>query len=182
MQTLCLLESWGVGIGQEGVMTDLSYCWVFFPPLRRKSLLRRVRALKHLLPLLTSSHTVPLGHLKGLNKNEGEREERVKREGENKQRENPLWSPTLAGVLGSNDPQPGEEDIKWNGSRSHIHNRQVRGCMLREKTKGKTENIYKNSRSVGSTNERITKVSTPPPFLHGGNSFHASDQEMPSKS
>lgn len=39
---------------------------------------------------------------------------------------------------------------------------------VERENKGKTENIYKKNRSVGSTNERVTQVSTPTPILHGG--------------
>lgn len=50
------------------------------------------------------------------------------------------------------------------------------GKHVERENKGKTENIYKNSMSVGSTNERFTQVSTPPPFLQGGEKpFHATD-------
>lgn len=73
----------------------------------------------------------------------------------------------LAVVLNWYDPQPGGE-IKWNGTTAHIHNRQVQEVHVERENKGKTENIYKKSRSVGSTNERVTQVSTPTPLLHGG--------------
>lgn len=52
------------------------------------------------------------------------------------------------------------------------------GKHVERENKGKTENIYKNSMSVGSTNERVTQVSTPPPFLQGGEKpFHATDND-----